>query len=83
MGQTCGILPIGVDSARVKTRGLKWDFGECARIVVGCLCTHAHKEWDTSIVGDLSTSNHLVPENPTVWIETDKSILWTAEIPPL
>ncbi|WWC95019.1 thiamine pyrophosphokinase [Kwoniella sp. B9012] len=25
MGQTCGILPVGIDSARVKTKGLKWD----------------------------------------------------------
>ena len=28
MGQTCGILPVGVDSAVVKTEGLKWDLGE-------------------------------------------------------
>ncbi|WWD03792.1 thiamine pyrophosphokinase [Kwoniella europaea PYCC6329] len=23
--ETCGILPVGIDSARVKTKGLKWD----------------------------------------------------------
>ncbi|WWC72139.1 uncharacterized protein I206_106099 [Kwoniella pini CBS 10737] len=28
MGQTCGILPVGVDSSRVITKGLKWDFGD-------------------------------------------------------
>ncbi|OCF77448.1 thiamine pyrophosphokinase [Kwoniella mangroviensis CBS 8886] len=28
MGQTCGILPVGIDSARVKTKGLKWDTGK-------------------------------------------------------
>ncbi|WWC64732.1 uncharacterized protein I303_107343 [Kwoniella dejecticola CBS 10117] len=59
MGQTCGILPVGIDSARVKTQGLKWDFG------------------------DVSTSNHLVPENPVVSIETDRPVLWTCEIRPL
>lgn len=28
VGKTCGILPIGVDSATVTTRGLEWDLGE-------------------------------------------------------
>lgn len=28
MGQTCGILPVGIDSAHVRTKGLKWDVGE-------------------------------------------------------
>lgn len=28
MGQTCGILPVGIDSAYVKTEGLKWNLGE-------------------------------------------------------
>ena len=27
MGQTCGILPVGVDSAFVTTQGLKWNLG--------------------------------------------------------
>jgi len=27
MGQTCGILPVGIDSAFVKTEGLKWNLG--------------------------------------------------------
>lgn len=29
-GQTCGILPLGVQESRVSTKGLKWDFGESA-----------------------------------------------------
>lgn len=29
MGQTCGILPVGVDSAMVTTKGLKWNLGSC------------------------------------------------------
>lgn len=28
MGQTCGILPVGIDNAHVKTKGLQWDVGE-------------------------------------------------------
>lgn len=35
MGQTCGILPVGVDSAYVKTEGLKWDLGE---LYEACRC---------------------------------------------
>ncbi|WVO15068.1 thiamine pyrophosphokinase [Cryptococcus depauperatus] len=66
MGQTCGLLPVGIESAHVKTRGLKWDV-----------------DWETSLTGNLSTSNHLLPDNPTVFIETDKPILWTVEIRPL
>lgn len=63
MGQTCGILPVGIDSAHVRTKGLKWDV-----------------DWDTSLEGNLSTSNHLLPEEPVVWIETSRPILWTVEI---
>ncbi|WVQ84572.1 thiamine pyrophosphokinase [Cryptococcus sp. DSM 104549] len=63
MGQTCGILPVGIDSANVRTKGLKWD-----------------TDWVTSLGGNLSTSNHLLPENKEVWIETSRPILWTVEI---
>jgi thiamine pyrophosphokinase len=28
MGQTCGLLPVGVDSAMVTTKGLKWNLGK-------------------------------------------------------
>ena len=33
MGQTCGILPVGIDRAVVQTKGLKWDLGAyCSRL---------------------------------------------------
>nr|XP_019010453.1 thiamine pyrophosphokinase [Kwoniella pini CBS 10737]OCF49234.1 thiamine pyrophosphokinase [Kwoniella pini CBS 10737] len=66
MGQTCGILPVGVDSSRVITKGLKWDF-----------------DWETSLNGSVSTSNHLVPSIPLITIETSRPVLWTCEIKPL
>ena len=28
LGPTCGLLPIGINQAKVKTQGLKWDLGE-------------------------------------------------------
>lgn len=83
MGQTCGILPVGVDTAHVKTEGLKWDVGtfksqisRAERIVLA----DADKDWDTSLEGNLSTSNHLLPENPIIYLKTDKPILWCVEI---
>lgn len=88
MGQTCGILPVGIDSAHVKTRGLKWDVGELTLHTPLSLSPDSTRfadwgrliDWDTSLEGNLSTSNHLLPEEPVVWIETSKPILWTVEI---
>lgn len=31
-GQTCGVLPLGVQESRVSTSGLKWDFGESSSV---------------------------------------------------
>lgn len=63
MGQTCGILPLGLTSAYVRTEGLKWNL-----------------DWNTSLLGDLSTSNHLLP-NP-VFVHTSDTVFWTVEIRP-
>jgi thiamine pyrophosphokinase len=70
MGQTCGILPVGVTEAYVRTEGLKWNL-----------------DWVTSLDGELSTSNHLLPSEPVVFLETTAPVFWTVEItdslPPL
>lgn len=63
MGQTCGILPVGVNEAFVRTEGLKWNL-----------------DWVTSLGGDLSTSNHLLPSEPAVLLETTAPVFWTVEI---
>ncbi|EIW73187.1 hypothetical protein TREMEDRAFT_25042 [Tremella mesenterica DSM 1558] len=62
MGQTCGLLPVGVEESYIKTEGLKWDLGKSS--------------FSTSI----STSNHLLPPSPLVYIRTSRPILWTIEI---
>ncbi|GHJ88046.1 hypothetical protein NliqN6_4448 [Naganishia liquefaciens] len=62
-GQTCGILPLGVQESRVSTQGLKWDF-----------------DWLTSFDTQISTSNHLLPENPSVVVKTSRPVYWTMEI---
>ena len=28
LGPTCGLLPVGVDSAKLRTTGLRWNLGE-------------------------------------------------------
>ncbi|KAK1921257.1 hypothetical protein DB88DRAFT_500152 [Papiliotrema laurentii] len=63
MGQTCGLLPVGVDAANVKTSGLKWNL-----------------DWLTGFEGEVSTSNHLLPEEPVVYVQTDKPIMWCVEV---
>jgi len=45
VGQTCGLLPVGVDSTVLTTTGLRWNL------------EHAESSFD----GLVSTSNHLVP----------------------
>jgi len=65
MGETCGLLPVGVDSAYVKTEGLKWNL-----------------DWSTSFDGRVSTSNHLLPDQPVVHVLTSRPILWCVEIKP-
>jgi len=66
LGQTCGILPVGIDCSVITTRGLRWNLTDC----------------ESSFDGMVSTSNHLVPEEKTVYIKTSKPIWWTAELKP-
>ncbi|KAI0250257.1 thiamine pyrophosphokinase [Lactifluus subvellereus] len=64
LGQTCGLLPVGVDSTVLTTRGLRWNL------------TKETSGFD----GLVSTSNHLVPEEDTVFVETSRPIWWVAEL---
>ncbi|KII89925.1 hypothetical protein PLICRDRAFT_40102 [Plicaturopsis crispa FD-325 SS-3] len=64
LGQTCGLLPVGVESSIISTKGLRWNLDE----------------QESSFDGLVSTSNHLVPEEDTVWVKTSKPIWWSAEL---
>ncbi|KAF8899944.1 thiamine pyrophosphokinase [Gymnopilus junonius] len=64
LGQTCGLLPVGIDQTVISTTGLKWNLTEQV----------------SSFDGLLSTSNHLLPEEKVVWIKTSKPIWWTTEL---
>ncbi|KAH9068341.1 thiamine pyrophosphokinase [Lactarius deliciosus] len=64
LGPTCGLLPVGVDSTVLTTTGLRWNLTN-----------------ETSgFEGLISTSNHLVPEEETVFVETSRPIWWVAEL---
>ncbi|KAH8100098.1 thiamine pyrophosphokinase [Cristinia sonorae] len=63
-GQTCGLLPVGVDSSVLTTTGLRWNL----------------TEHESGFEGMVSTSNHLVPEEPIVYIKTSRAIWWTMEL---
>ncbi|OCH94452.1 Thiamin pyrophosphokinase [Obba rivulosa] len=64
LGKTCGLLPLGVESTVLSTTGLQWNL------------TNKKSSFD----GMVSTSNHLVPEEKTVWIKTTMPIWWTVEL---
>ncbi|EGN98696.1 hypothetical protein SERLA73DRAFT_168318 [Serpula lacrymans var. lacrymans S7.3] len=64
LGPTCGLLPVGVGSTILSTTGLRWNLTDT----------------ESSFDGLVSTSNHLVPEENTVWIKTSKPIWWCAEL---
>ncbi|KAI0368743.1 thiamine pyrophosphokinase [Pilatotrama ljubarskyi] len=66
-GPTCGLLPVGIDSTILTTTGLRWNLTEH----LSCFD------------GMVSTSNHLVPEEPVVSVKTTKPIWWTMELRPL
>ncbi|ETW83088.1 hypothetical protein HETIRDRAFT_163496 [Heterobasidion irregulare TC 32-1] len=64
LGPTCGLLPVGVDSTVLSTSGLRWNLSD-----------HV-----SGFDGLMSTSNHLVQEEDTVWIKTSRPIWWCAEL---
>lgn len=64
LGQTCGLLPVGIDSTILTTSGLRWNL----------------TEHPSSFDGMVSTSNHLLPEEKEVKVTTSKPIWWTAEL---
>ncbi|PCH42259.1 thiamine pyrophosphokinase [Wolfiporia cocos MD-104 SS10] len=63
-GPTCGLLPVGIDATVLSTTGLRWNLAD------------THSSFDTVV----STSNHFVPEERTVWIKTTKPVWWTMEV---
>lgn len=83
LGQTCGLLPVGVHSTILTTRGLRWDLSMLIRphtsIILTCLSVANHL---SLFDGMVSTSNHLVPEEPIVYIKTTEPIWWTVELRP-
>jgi len=66
LGPTCGLLPVGISSTTLTTRGLRWNL----------------TDQSSHFGGVVSTSNHLVPEEPIVYVNTTEPIWWTAELRP-
>ena len=61
MGQTCGILPVGIDSAYVKTEGLKWNLGRCIPMYVYMANPQIGIHRSMAISRAPTTSYHLSP----------------------
>ncbi|KAJ6513326.1 thiamine pyrophosphokinase [Mycena sanguinolenta] len=66
LGPTCGLLPVGISSTILSTTGLRWNLSNR----------------ESSFEGLMSTSNHLLPDEESVWIKTSNPIWWTAELRP-
>jgi thiamine pyrophosphokinase len=64
LGPSCGLLPVGIESTTLSTSGLRWNLDES----------------ESSFDGLVSTSNHLLPEEPFVMIKTSQPIWWCAEL---
>jgi thiamine pyrophosphokinase len=83
VGPTCGLLPVGIDSTTLTTRGLRWNLGKILSLIVavkqGPDVTCAD-ESESGFDGLVSTSNHLVPEHDTVFIRTSRPIWWCMEL---
>ena len=80
LGQTCGLLPIGIDSTVLSMRGLEWNWSQLAifsysphRVLTCSIADH-----ESSFEGDISTSNWLASDK--VWIRTSRPIWWTIEL---
>ncbi|TPX64556.1 thiamine diphosphokinase [Spizellomyces sp. 'palustris'] len=67
-GPTCGLIPIGVTTARVVTQGLKWNVDQSTPL---------------SFCSLVSTSNAFAEDSgnePVVHVETDAPVVWTVEV---
>ncbi|KAJ7931462.1 thiamine pyrophosphokinase [Mycena leptocephala] len=64
LGPTCGLLPVGIASTVLSTTGLQWNLSNR----------------ESSFDGMVSTSNHLLPNETSVWIKTSNPIWWTVEL---
>lgn len=64
----------------MSTQGLKWDFGMFCVAAMESTELILYTDWLTSFDTQISTSNHLLPENPTAVITTSRPVYWTMEI---
>lgn len=83
LGKTCGLLPVGVDSAILTTSGLRWNLSEhllpqAWKDILSIITLAA--EHVLSFDGLISVSNHLDPKEKEVKVKTSRPIWWTAEL---
>ena len=81
LGKTCGLLPVGIDSTTLTTRGLRWNLSALVRPnAIAGSNTPSSADQPSHFDGMVSTSNHLVPEEPMVYVKTTEPIWWTVEL---
>lgn len=74
------MLPVGIDVTRLTTKGLRWNLSRLLVMRDIYDVKFVLADTESCFDGMVSTSNHLLPEEPTVYIKTSKPIVWTVEL---
>jgi thiamine pyrophosphokinase len=78
LGPTCGLLPVGVDSTILSTRGLQWNLSKlvCPPQVKYILTSYDFlADTESHFDGMVSSSNAIIEKD--VWVHTTKPVWWS------
>ena len=78
IGPTCGLLPVGIESTVLTTRGLRWNLGKFFADLLNSRTNSIIDHRESSFSGLVSTSNAIEEKN--VYVSTTRPIWWCIEM---